>query len=332
MSRPTSSAQSRERIVLLLLLATALVGPHVIYPLFLVRVLALALFASAYNLVFGYAGMLGFGHAAFFGLASYTVAQSSLVLPITPEIALLFGVAVSALFGGLCGWLAIRRQGLYFAMITLALSQLVFFYFAQADWAKGEDGIQSVPRGAFLGLIDLSDNLRQYYFVLFMFLIGFAVLYRTINSPFGEVLKAVRDNEDRATSLGYSTSHVKLMAFTISAAVSGLAGGLVALSFQLASLSDLHYMLSAEVILMVLIGGAGTMLGPVVGAAVVVAMQSYFAPLGAWVLVAQGVVFVIFVLTMRSGIVGAAESLADRINMHRGNNHLRDNTRVGAED
>ncbi len=299
-----------EKVALVILLALALIAPSFVYPLFLVRILTFVLFASAYNLIFGYAGLLGFGHAAFFGLASYAVAQSAKTLPITPEIAILFGVFVSAAMGVVFGWLAIRRQGLYFAMITLALAQIVYFFFAQVEWAHGEDGIQSVPRGHFLGLIDLSDNMVMYYFVLGVFLIGFLFLLRVIASPYGEVLKAVRDNEARAISLGYDANAIKLIAFTISAGLAGLAGGLNALSFQLASLSDVHYLLSAEVILMVLIGGAATTIGPVLGAVVVVAMQNYFAPFGAWVLVFQGVIFVVCVLTMRNGIVGVIDMLA----------------------
>ena len=308
---PTSTLAARigwEKIALLVLLLLALIGPAFVYPLFLVRILTFVLFASAYNLIFGYAGLLGFGHAAFFGLASYTVAQSAKTLPITPEISLSRGVMVSAAIGSVFGWLAIKRQGLYFAMITLSLAQIVFFFFAQVGWAHGEDGIQSVPRGYFLGLLSLSDNTVMYYFVLCVSVLGVWFLWRVVESPYGEILKAVRDNEPRAISLGYNANRIKLTAFTISAGVAGLAGGLNALSFQLASLSDVHYLLSAEVILMVLIGGAATTLGPVLGAIVLVTMQNYLASLGAWVLIVQGVIFVLCVLGMRNGIVGTIEN------------------------
>jgi len=299
-----------EKVALFVLLGFALVAPAFLYPLFLVRILTFVLFASAYNLIFGYAGLLGFGHAAFFGLASYAVAQSTKTWPITPELAIIFGVSVSAIAGAVFGWLAIRRQGLYFAMITLALAQIVYFFFAQVDWAHGEDGIQSVPRGHFLGLIDLSSNTVMYYFVLGVFLVGFLFSLRVVASPYGEALKAVRDNEARAISLGYNANRIRLIAFTISAGLAGLAGGLNALSFQLASLSDVHYLLSAEVILMVLIGGAATTIGPVLGAIVVVVMQNYFAQFGAWVLVVQGAIFVACVLGMRNGIVGTVDTIA----------------------
>ncbi|WP_246137992.1 branched-chain amino acid ABC transporter permease [Maritimibacter fusiformis] len=276
------------------------------------KILCLALFALAYNLVFGYVGLLAFGHAAFYGASAYGAAHVAAVWGWPPELALLAGVALATAIGALFGWLAIRRQGLYFAMITLALAQIVVFYAVQASWTHGEDGIQSVPRGTLFGLIDLGDTMNMYYFVLAVFLIGFGFIYRLLRSPFGQVLKAIRENEQRAISLGYSTSQFKLVAFTLSAMLAGLAGGTKALVFQIASLADLHFMTSADALLMTLIGGVGTLLGPIVGAVIVVTLQREFAGYGAWVIVIQGAAFVFFVLFLRKGVIGSLEDWLGR--------------------
>jgi branched-chain amino acid transport system permease protein len=294
------------------LLALALVAPFVLYPVFLMKALCFALFACAFNLLIGYVGLLSFGHAAFFGAAGYVTAHSAKVWGLPPELAILVGTAASALLGLVFGGLAIRRQGIYFAMVTLALAQMLFFYALQAPFTHGEDGIQAVPRGHLFGVIDLNQPLVMYYFVLAIFLIGFAVIYRTINSPFGQVLKAIRENEPRAISLGYKTDHYKLVAFVLSATLAGLAGGTKSLVFQLASLTDVDWTMSGQVVLMTLLGGLGTVLGPVVGAFIVVTMENYLAQFGSWVTIIQGVIFVLCVLTFRRGIVGEVQHLLRR--------------------
>src|SRR5258708_965957 len=294
------------------LLALALVAPFVLYPVFLMKALCFALFACAFNLLIGYVGLLSFGHAAFFGAAGYVTAHSAKVWGLPPELAILMGTAASALLGLVFGGLAIRRQGIYFAMVTLALAQMLFFYALQAPFTHGEDGIQAVPRGHLFGVIDLNQPLVMYYFVLAIFLIGFAVIYRTINSPFGQVLKAIRENEPRAISLGYKTDHYNLVAFVLSATLAGLAGGTKSLVFQLPSLTDVDWTMSGQVVLMTLLGGLGTVLGPVVGAFIVVTMENYLAQFGSWVTIIQGVIFVLCVLTFRRGIVGEIQHLLRR--------------------
>jgi len=294
------------------LLAMALVAPFILYPVFLMKALCFALFACAFNLLIGYVGLLSFGHAAFFGAAGYITAHSAKVWGLTPELAILVGTAAAALLGVVFGGLAIRRQGIYFAMVTLALAQMLFFYALQAPFTHGEDGIQAVPRGYLFGVIDLNQPLVMYYFVLAIFLIGFAVIHRTIHSPFGQVLKAIRENEPRAISLGYKADHYKLVAFVLSATLAGLAGGTKSLVFQLASLTDVDWTMSGQVVLMTLLGGLGTVLGPVVGAFVVVTMENYLAQFGSWVTIIQGVIFVLCVLTFRRGIVGEIQYLLRR--------------------
>lgn len=298
------SVQGRESVVFLGLLAVGLAAPFVLYPIFVMKVLCFALFACAYNLLFGYVGLLAFGHAAFFGGGAYVAAHAAKAWGVTPELAILAGTAVAALLGVVIGWLAIRRQGLYFAMITLALAQIVYFYAIQAGWTMGEDGIQTGPRGRLFGLIDLNDPMAMYFVTLFIFLLGFAVIHRTIRSPFGQALKAVRENEPRAISLGYNTNRLKSMAFVLSAGISGLAGSTKAIVFQLASLTDVFFSTSGDVLLMVLIGGIGTVLGPLLGAAALVTMLNYLASYGAWVFVIQGAIFVACVLFLRKGLVG----------------------------
>ncbi|MBA8906727.1 branched-chain amino acid transport system permease protein [Aminobacter ciceronei] len=287
--------------------------PFLVYPVMGMKILVLALFALAYNLIFGCVGLLAFGHAAFYGASAYVTAHAAAAWGLPTELCILLGVMVATAIGALFGWLAIRRQGLYFAMITLALAQIIYFYGVQAPWTHGEDGIQSVPRGMLFGVIDLSNTLNMYYVTLAVFLAGFAFIYRIIHSPFGQTLKSIRENEPRAISLGYSTDRFKLIAFTLSAMLSGVAGGLKAIIFQLASLADVFFMTSADVLLMTLIGGVGTLLGPVVGAAVLVTLQRELATLGAWVVVVQGIIFVLCVLFLRKGIIGTLEEfLANR--------------------
>jgi branched-chain amino acid transport system permease protein len=266
--------------------------------------LCMALFACAFNLLLGYVGLLSFGHAAFLGSAAYITAHVCKAWGFPPELGILCGVAAAAALGAVFGALAIRRQGIYFAMITLALAQMVAFYALEAPFTGGEDGIQGVPRGHLFGVFDLSHTLTMYYFVLAMFLIGFGIIARTIHSPFGQVIKAIRENEPRAISLGYSVDRYKLMAFVLSAALAGLAGALKALVFQLAALTDVDWTTSGEVVLITLLGGVGTSLGPIVGAFIIVAMDNYLAQMGSWVTIIEGVIFVICVLAFRRGIVG----------------------------
>ncbi|MBM3526450.1 MAG: branched-chain amino acid ABC transporter permease [Alphaproteobacteria bacterium] len=280
------------------------IAPLFIYPLFLMKALCFALFACAFNLLLGYVGLLSFGHALYFGWASYLSAYAAKAWGFPPEFAILTGAATAAVLGLIAGSIAIRRQGIYFAMITLALAQMMYFFAVQAPFTGGEDGIQSVPRGWLFGLFDLRDQMTMYIAVLTIFLACFLLIYRIINSPFGEVLKAIRENEQRAISLGYKTDRYKLMAFVLSATFAGVAGATKAIVFQLASLTDVDWPMSGEVVLMALVGGLGTVFGPVAGAFIVVAMQNYLAQVGQWVLVIQGIIFVLCVLLFRRGVVG----------------------------
>jgi branched-chain amino acid transport system permease protein len=286
------------------MVAFFLLAPLALYPVFLMKVMCFALFACAFNLLIGFGGLLSFGHAMFLGGAGYAAAHAAKVWGFPPEAAILFGTACSFGLALVTGLLAIRRQGIYFAMITLALAQMIFFFSLQAPFTGGEDGIQAVPRGRLLGFIDLSNIWAMYFTVLAVFLFGFLLIYRAIHSPFGQVLKAIRENEARATSLGYDTTRYKLMAYLLSGTLSGLAGATKSLVFQLASLTDVHWTMSGEVVLMTLLGGLGTVFGPVVGALAVITMENYLAQLGSWVTVVQGTIFVVCVLTFRRGIVG----------------------------
>jgi len=297
-----------HRIGFIVLFAILAIAPFVVYPVFLMKALCFALFACAFNLLIGFGGLLSFGHAMFLGLAGYLSAHAAKVWGFPTELAILTGVAAAAVLGVVAGLLAIRRQGIYFAMITLALAQMVFFFALQAPFTGGEDGIQAVPRGKFLGLVDLTDNRAMYFFVLGVFAAGFFLIYRIIHSPFGQVLKAIRENEPRAISLGYRTERYKLAAFVISGALAGLAGATKAIVFQLASLTDVHWSMSGEVVLMTLLGGMGTVFGPVAGAFVIASMESYLSDLGAWVTIAQGIIFVVCVLAFSRGIVGELEA------------------------
>jgi branched-chain amino acid transport system permease protein len=286
------------------LLVLLLIAPFVLYPVFIMKILCFALFASALNLLLGFGGLLSFGHAAFFGSASYVTAHAAKVWGLTPEVAILLGTMAAAFLGLVIGALAIRRQGIYFAMVTLAFAQMVFFLALQSPFTGGEDGIQAVPRGSLFGLISLANDRTLYFFVVAIVFGGLLAIYRIIHSPFGQVLKAIRDNEPRSISLGYKVNRYKLAVFVMSATLAGLAGSTKALVFQLASLTDVYWTMSGEVVLMTLLGGMGTIFGPFVGAAVIVTMQNYFAGFGAWVTILQGTIFVISVLLFREGIVG----------------------------
>ena len=293
-----------EPIAFAVMVAVLVIAPFVAYPLFLMQALCFALFACAFNLLVGYVGLLSFGHALYFGWASYLSAYAAKVWGFPPEFAILTGAAAAAALGLIAGSLAIRRQGIYFSMITLALAQMMFFFAVQAKFTGGEDGIQGIPRGKLFGLINLADPMTMYAFVLIIFLACFLLIHRIINSPFGEVLKAIRENEPRAISLGYKTDRYKLAAFVLSAALAGVAGATKAIVFQIASLTDVHWTMSGEVVLMTLVGGLGTIFGPVAGAFAIVAMQNYLNVLEQWVSVIQGVIFVTCVLLFRRGIVG----------------------------
>ena len=295
----------RHGIVYLLGLALLLLAPLVVYPVLVMKVLCFALFACAFNLLLGYAGLLSFGHAAFLGSAAYVTGYAMTQWATTPEIGLLLGVAVAALLGAVFGALAISRQGIYFAMITLALAQMVYFFCLQAPFTGGEDGLQGVPRGELLGLLPLSDDSVMYYFVVAVFVFGFWLIQRIIRSPFGQVLKAIRENEPRALSLGYEVDRYKLLAFILSTALAGLAGGTKTLVMGFATLTDVHWATSGEVVLMTLVGGVGTVVGPVIGAAIIIVLQNELADkVGPWVTVIMGVIFVACVLAFRRGIVG----------------------------
>jgi len=275
-----------------------------VYPVFLMKALCFALFACAFNLLIGFGGLLSFGHAMFLGSAGYVCAHAAKEWGWPPEFAILAGTLAAAAMGVVVGLLAIRRQGIYFAMITLALAQMVFFFCLQTPFTHGEDGIQAVPRGKLFGFIDLSNTLVMYYVVLAIFLAAFLLIYRIINSPFGQVLKAIRENEPRAISLGYDAERYKFLAFVLSATLAGLAGATKAIVFQLASLTDVHWTMSGEVVLMTLLGGMGTIFGPIVGAFTIIGLENYLAGFGQWVTVITGVIFVICVLAFRRGIVG----------------------------
>ena len=302
--RPQRTAPMLQVALLVVAVGCLAAAPLFLYPIFLMKLLCFALFACAFNLLLGYTGLLSFGHATFFGGAAYFTAHAMKTWGVTPEAGILIGVAGAALLGLVVGFFAIRRQGIYFAMITLALGQMFYFFCLQATFTHGEDGIQSVPRGHLFGLIDLNRPTSMYYFVLVVFLIGMAIIWRFVNSPFGMILKSIRENEQRAISLGYSVGSYKLGAFVMSAALTGLAGGLKALVFQFATLTDVGWQMSGEVILMTLLGGIGTMVGPVVGAGLVVTLQNYLATSDFPVTIVTGIVFMACVLLFRRGIVG----------------------------
>ena len=300
----TQDVTTLHRMIFVGIAVLLVVGPFVLYPVFLMKVLCFALFALAFNLLLGYGGLLSFGHAAYFGMASYVSAYSAKVWGFDPALAILAGTLVAALLGLVFGSLAIRRQGIYFSMITLALAQMAYFFSLQAKFTGGEDGIQAVPRGRMFGLINLADDRTLYAVVAVIFFLGLTLIYRIIHSPFGQVLKAIRDNEPRAISLGYRVNRYKIAIFVLSTTLAGLAGATKAIVFQLASLTDVHWSMSGEVVLMTLVGGMGTVFGPILGAFIISAMENYLAQFGAWVTIIQGIVFVICVLLFREGIVG----------------------------
>jgi branched-chain amino acid transport system permease protein len=293
-----------HKAIFVALLILGLAAPYVLYPVFVMKVLCFALFACAFNLLLGFGGLLSFGHAAYFGSASYVSAHAAKVWGLTPELAILSGTFAAAVLGLAIGSLAIRRQGIYFAMVTLAFAQMVFFFSVQAPFTGGEDGIQSVPRGNLLGMISMAPDRNLYFFVLGVVFVGLLMIYRIIHSPFGQVLKGIRDNEPRMISLGYRTTRYKLAVFVLSAALAGTAGATKAIVFQLASLTDVYWTMSGEVVLMTLLGGMGTVFGPILGAAIIVTMQNYLATFGDWVTIGQGIIFVVAVMLFREGIVG----------------------------
>ncbi|MCL2427661.1 MAG: branched-chain amino acid ABC transporter permease [Alphaproteobacteria bacterium] len=301
-----------QAVGFLIMVALIVIAPYVLYPVFLMKVLCFALFACAFNLLIGYVGLLSFGHAAFFGMGSYIAAWTAKHWGITAEAAIILGGLTGGVLGLVLGYIAIRRQGLYFAMITLALAQMVYFFCLQAPFTGGEDGIQQVPRSPLFGVISMQSDMHIYWLVAVIFLVGFLFIHRVVHSPFGQVLKAIRENEPRATSLGYRTDDYKLIAFVLSTFLAGIAGGTKALVFGIATLTDVHYSMSGEVVLMTLLGGLGTIFGPVMGAFVVTAMENYLAQFGAWVTVTQGAIFIICVLAFRRGIIG---EIAARLRM-----------------
>ena len=293
-----------QLIAFLAMLALIIVCPFIVYPVFLMRVLCMALFACAFNLMIGYVGLLSFGHAAFFGMGSYVAAWTMKTWHVDASIAIALGGLTGGLLGLCLGYLAIRRSGIYFAMITLALAQMVYFFCLEAPFTGGEDGIQQVPRGRLFGFIDLSNDMTMYWVVAAIFIAGFLTIHRIIHSPFGQVLKGIRENEPRATSLGYRTDDYKLIAFVLSTALTGVAGGTKALVFGIATLTDVHSSTSGEIVLTTLLGGLGTVFGPALGAVVMTSMENYLAQFGAWVTVTQGAIFMICVLAFRRGIIG----------------------------
>lgn len=312
---------NRQLLALLVFaLALAFLPALGVYPIFVMKILCYALFACAFNLLLGYVGLLSFGHAAFFGGAGYAAGHAIKVWGLTPELGIIFGVVIAALLGLIVGWLAIRRSGIYFTMITLAMSQMVFFYFLQAPFTGGEDGLQGVPRGKLFGMIDLSNDLNLYYLVIVIFLIGYFICWRTVKSPFGQVLHAIKENEPRTVSLGYDVDKFKLLAFVLSAGLAGLAGATKTLVFVSATLSDAMWQMSGTVVLMTLIGGVGTFTGPVIGALIVVFIENkigeigrmlasstgiqWFQTLGESVTIVMGLIFILCVMAFRKGIVG----------------------------
>jgi branched-chain amino acid transport system permease protein len=305
-SIPVTSRGVRDEMVAFgIMTALLLIVPFTgIYPFFVMQALCFALLACAFNLLIGYGGLLSFGHAMFLGTGGYVAAHALKVWGVPPELGVVAGAAAAAVLAVITGFISIRRQGIYFAMITLALSQLLYFVYLQTPFTHGEDGIQGIPQGYMFGFLNLSNSTTLYYVVLAVFLFGFLVIFRTINSPFGEVLKAIRENEPRAISLGYKTDQYKLLAFILSGTLAGLAGALKVFVAQNASLTDVQVDMSGLIVLMTLVGGLGTVFGPVVGAFIIVGMQQYLSGLGQWVTVIQGTVFVVCVLTFRRGIVG----------------------------
>ena len=296
-----SRAQAGGFAAMVALIALA---PTVLYPVFLMKVLCFALFACAFNLLIGYVGLLSFGHAAYFGMGSYVAAWVAKNWGLSAELSILLGGLTGAGLGAAFGWLAIRRSGIYFSMITLALAQMVYFFCVQAPFTGGEDGIQQVPRAPLFGVIPMRSDMAMYWMVAAVFLLGFLLIHRIVHSPFGQVMKAIRENEPRAISLGYRTDDYKWMAFVLSTFLAGIAGGTKALVFGIATLTDVHWSMHGEVVLMSLVGGLGTVFGPAAGALILTAMENYLARFGDWVTITQGTIFVLCVLAFRRGLVG----------------------------
>lgn len=309
-------------------IVAALIVPFFLYPVFLMKLLCFALFACAFNLLIGFTGLLSFGHAAFFGGAGYVTGHALKVMGLPFELGLLAGVATAAVIGLIMGGLAIRRQGIYFTMITLALAQMLYFVFLQAPFTGGEDGLQGIPRGKLLGIVDLADDVTLYYVVLAIFIASFALIVRIVHSPFGQVLKAVKENEPRAISLGYDVDRYKLLAFVLSASLAGLAGATKSVVLGFETLTDVHWSMSGLVVLMTLVGGLGTLTGPIVGAILIVALENKLGDLGNWlaaitsiewfrsigesVTIVTGFIFIVCVLAFRRGIVGELGALFKR--------------------
>lgn len=312
--KPPRLTRAGVRLLMAMVVAALVVMPwlpqHLIYPVFVMKLMCMALFACAYNLLLGFGGIMSFGHAAFFGSAAYFTGLAVKHAGLTPELGLLAGTLGAALLGAVIGALAIRRQGIYLAMITLALAQMVYFIFLQLPFTGAEDGMQQIPRGHLFGLIDLRNDRAMYYLVLVLTLGGLALIHRVVHSPFGHVVVAIRDHEPRARALGYPVARYKLMLFVLSAALSGLAGSMKALVFQLAALTDVHWHLSGDVVLMALLGGMQSVFGPAIGAALVVGLQYYLDALGGWVTLITGVIFMFCVMAFRSGIAGAMHTRA----------------------
>lgn len=307
LSLPPALARGLVFALVLALLAVPWV-PQLVYPVFVMKLLCFALFACAYNLLLGFGGIMSFGHAAFFGSAAYLTGLATKHAGLTPEVGILFGTLGAGLLGGMIGALAIRRQGIYLAMITLALAQMVYFIFLQLPFTGAEDGMQQIPRGRLLGLVDLRDDRAMYYLVLALTLGALALIKRIVHSPFGHVIVAIREHEPRARSLGYPVERYKLVLFMLSAALSGLAGSMKALVFQLAALTDVHWHLSGDVVLMALLGGMQSVFGPAIGATLVVGLQHYLDAFGGWVTLVTGLIFMVCVITFRSGIAGALQT------------------------
>jgi branched-chain amino acid transport system permease protein len=309
-----NSSVKLVRITYVVLLALLLVAPLIgLYPVFVMKLLCFALFACAFNLLLGFTGLLSFGHAAFFGSGAYVAAWLIKAQGLPPELAMLAAIAAAAFLGLLFGLVAIRRQGIYFAMITLALAQMVYFICLQAPFTGGEDGLQGVPRGRLFGLMELESDTMMYYLIVAIFIACFLAIGRIVTSPFGQVLKMIRENEPRAVSLGYEVDRYKLLAFVLSAGLAGLAGALKTLVMGFATLTDVHWSMSGEVILMSLLGGVGTFFGPVLGAGIVIALQDTLADkVGSWVTVIIGAIFVVCVLAFRKGVVGELDAFMER--------------------
>jgi branched-chain amino acid transport system permease protein len=298
------SFKGAQSVAFLIMIGLLLLAPTVVYPVFLMKILCYAIFACSLNLIAGYGGLMSFGHAAYFGIGAYAAAWCTKNWAITPEVGILIGGAAGAVTGVVFGWIAIRRPGMFFTMVTMAIGQAVYFVCVQAPFTNGEDGIQQVPRGHFLGIFSLADNMTMYWLLALLFLGVFLFLHRLTQSPFGHVLKSIRDNEPRATSLGYKTQNFKLITYVIATSLAGVAGATKSIVFGIATLTDIGFNMSGEVVLMTLLGGMGTIFGPVVGATLTASLAYFLSPYGAWIYIAQGTVFALCVLVFRRGFVG----------------------------